>query len=203
MVAGEIAPERVAMPCGSLSSPFVVIGSPGARMKALRADDTDSHRVVRTGVDMSQERARHSTGAKWTSTARRGAAIPRTRSIHIAGRQVRGSEGALGRRSRMPVSPNPTVRLLEDDTFFLEQRRHAVLWTSIFTAARPRALLTCTPPAGRRRCALPSSAWRAIHSMLDVDAATRRARRPKSRCLRCTAAVTSTAGDHIHTCDSG
>ena len=55
-------------------------------------------------------------------------------------RQVRGYEGALG----MPVIPNQTVRLLEDDTFFLEQRRHAVLWTSIFTAARPGALLTCT-----------------------------------------------------------
>ena len=30
----EIAPERVAMPCDARSSPFVVIGSPGARMKA-------------------------------------------------------------------------------------------------------------------------------------------------------------------------
>ena len=59
----EIAPERVAMPCDARSSPFVVIGSPGARMKALRADDTDSHRVVRAGVDMSQERARPLSGA--------------------------------------------------------------------------------------------------------------------------------------------
>ena len=39
----EIAPERVAMPCDARSSPFVVIGSPGARMEALRADDTNSH----------------------------------------------------------------------------------------------------------------------------------------------------------------
>ena len=45
---------------------------------------------------------------------------------------------------RMPVIPNQTVRLLQDDTFFLEQRRHAVLWTSTFTAARPGALLACT-----------------------------------------------------------
>ena len=43
----EIAPERVAMPCDARSSPFVVIGSPGARMKALRADDTNSHCVER------------------------------------------------------------------------------------------------------------------------------------------------------------
>ena len=46
----EIAPERVAMPCDARSSPFVVIGSPGARMKALRADDTNSHCVVRGSV---------------------------------------------------------------------------------------------------------------------------------------------------------
>ena len=31
---GLIAPERVAMPCDARSSPFVVIGSPGARMTA-------------------------------------------------------------------------------------------------------------------------------------------------------------------------
>ena len=45
-----IVPERVAMPCDARSSLFVVIGSPGACMKALRADDTNSHCVVRGSV---------------------------------------------------------------------------------------------------------------------------------------------------------
>ena len=38
------------MPCDARSSLFLVIGSPGARMKALRADDTNSHCVVRGSV---------------------------------------------------------------------------------------------------------------------------------------------------------
>ena len=41
----------------------MVIGSPGARMKALRADDTNSHWFVLAGVGMSQERARPLSGA--------------------------------------------------------------------------------------------------------------------------------------------
>ena len=94
-----IVPERVAMPCDARSSLFVVIGSPGARMKALRADDTDSHRVVRAGVDMSQERARPLSGAN--GLLQLGVAPLFARAAHL---DATSAGGALGRAPTDPKS---------------------------------------------------------------------------------------------------